>query len=484
MSVRRACALSLAVAALAPRAAAAAPLAPPPPDGDEAEVDAALARVDYDAPDPGRDALSFAKAGAYTAFANYAVFQFDWFTNRPYIRVTGKSLQGNFREGFEWDKDPLQTNFFGHPLHGAMYFGSARASGLGFWESVPYALGGSLSWELLGETERPSANDLAATTLGGVFLGEIMHRLSSQVLDDSATGTKRLLREVTAAVFDIPRGLDRLLTGKAWATGPAPERRPLRVGLDLGLDRVRLEDYGGVPGQRDLTPSAMAAIQIEYGDFKPRIGRDTMGPLETFDLYAAANVLQREVTGVQLFEHGLLYGFSSDMTDDVGASQDNNVFGFFQTFDFQGANLATFGALAFGPGDELVFRTRSHGRIHVGASAEWVPVLGITSDNTGPSPRGYNIATGAALGLYAKWDLGRLGRFGFRARNYVGSVVDGAEGVEYVGYTRLSYEFDIVHGLFGVGLAPASVQRLSNYARGPEEEGTQVSTQLYLVVHN
>jgi hypothetical protein len=52
------------------------------------------------------------------------------------------------------DNDPFATNQFLHPYQGAMYFGFARSAGLGFWPSFGYAFGGSLLWEIAGETTR------------------------------------------------------------------------------------------------------------------------------------------------------------------------------------------------------------------------------------------------------------------------------------------------------------------------------------------
>ena len=243
-------------------------------------------------------------------------------------------------------------------------------------------------------------------------------------------------RELLAAAINVPRGLDRVLTGKAWQTGLPPARRYSRVALNLGLDRVRLEDYGGIDGSRNLNPSLLAALQIEYGDLRPVDGKDTLGPFETFDLYAAVNLLQSNLTGAQVFEHGLLYGFSHDLTSDVDEGRDNNVFGFFQSFDFQGANLATFGALGVGPGEHLVYRTKNLGHIHAGLDVEWVPVFGLTSDNVGTSSRRYNIVTGGSAGSTPTGTSAARGarlprqELFRRDRRW-------ADGFEYVGYTRL-----------------------------------------------
>lgn len=438
---------------------------------------------DYDAPKPNRDAIDFARAGAHVLFANAVVFQFDWWTRRDYIYMTGADIKRNFKEGFEWDRDPLQTNFFGHPLHGSFYHTGARAAGLDFWESIPFSLGGSLMWEFMGENELPSANDLAATTLGGVFLGEAMHRVSSQILDDSRSGGARLQRELLATLIDPSRGFDRLLTGKAWQTGDRPVPRFTRVGFDVGVDRVRADNFTSRPTVEQPGPSLLAAAHVEYGDLLPMPGKETIGPLETFDLYAAMNLLRSEVAGAQVFQRGVLIGFSSNLSRDESPVRDNNVFGFFQTFDFQGANLATYGAAGFGPGDEIVLRSHRFGHLRLGAGLEWVPVLGVASKNTGSSVRTYNIATGGSGGLYAAWDLGKIGRLGLRSKTYVGSVVDGATGAEIISNTRASYEVDVIPNIVGLGLAPTFTARTTNYHEGPDQRGTQIATQFYMVVH-
>ncbi|MBU4308132.1 MAG: DUF3943 domain-containing protein, partial [Acidobacteria bacterium] len=46
---------------------------------------------------------------------------------------------------------------------------------------------GSLLWEYFGETTRPAYNDIINTTFSGALFGEILYRLSSNILDDRTT---------------------------------------------------------------------------------------------------------------------------------------------------------------------------------------------------------------------------------------------------------------------------------------------------------
>ena len=50
---------------------------------------------------------------------------------------------------------------------------------------------GSLMWEFFMETEPAAINDFIATTLSGAMLGEMLYRMSSRIIDESAIGKKR-----------------------------------------------------------------------------------------------------------------------------------------------------------------------------------------------------------------------------------------------------------------------------------------------------
>ena len=56
-------------------------------------------------------------------------------------------------------------------------------------------------WEVAAEVEPPAINDLIATTIGGIALGEMTHRLSSLVLDDSKRGFGRFTRELLGTLI-------------------------------------------------------------------------------------------------------------------------------------------------------------------------------------------------------------------------------------------------------------------------------------------
>ena len=61
---------------------------------------------------------------------------------------------------------------------------------------------------------------------------------------------------------------------------------------------------------------------------------------------------------------------------------------------------------------------------------------------------------GASLGLGVRWDIGRLGQLGLRAREYGTAVIDGIRGQELFGYARAWYEVEAIRDFLGVGMAP------------------------------
>ena len=68
-------------------------------------------------------------------------------------------------------------------------------------------------WELFMECEYPSTNDIIATPVGGMALGEVLYRASDLLLDDRKTGYERVGREVAAFSGSRMRGLPRVLSG-------------------------------------------------------------------------------------------------------------------------------------------------------------------------------------------------------------------------------------------------------------------------------
>ena len=136
--------------------------------------------------------------------------------------VTPKTWWANMKQGWVWDLDDFGVNQIGHPYQGNNYYNAGRGHGLSFWESAGIAAFGSGTWEYFGETNHASVNDLINTTLGGIALGEVLHRTAWLIRDTRASGGQRLTREIAAMVVDPVTGGLRFATGDATRVSEKP----------------------------------------------------------------------------------------------------------------------------------------------------------------------------------------------------------------------------------------------------------------------
>lgn len=134
------------------------------------------------------------------------------------------------------DNDPFDINQVGHPYQGSIYYGFARSAGLTYWQSLLYTLGGSFLWETYGETTPPALNDHIASGIGGTFIGEVLFRMASLLLEEGGD-PPGFWRELGAAFISPPTGFNRLVFGNRFAA-VFPSRNPavftrLRLGATL-----------------------------------------------------------------------------------------------------------------------------------------------------------------------------------------------------------------------------------------------------------
>ena len=169
---------------------------------------------------------------------NALVLSWDYFIqNREYARISKKVLKHNFHAGLVWDYDSFSGNQFSHPFHGSMFYNTARENGLTFWQSIPFPVAGSLSWEFLCETNEPAINDVLSTGIGGVLLGEVCHRLSDLILDETVWGVDRIIREAFGNLLNPVRGAKRLFRGQWWrrSTSRGKEEPDVPVDIRMGM---------------------------------------------------------------------------------------------------------------------------------------------------------------------------------------------------------------------------------------------------------
>ena len=177
-------------------------------------------------------------AGEVLVINTLVLLKARFMEDENWSKISFKSVKNNFKKGFVWDDNTFGMNQFLHPYHGSAYFNSARSNGLSFWESAPYAFGGSLIWEAAFEVELPAYNDLINTTLSGIILGEITYRISNQIIDESTIGFERFTREFTSFLINPIHGLNRLVKGKMWNDGIKKGKTKLFTKLSLGVNSL------------------------------------------------------------------------------------------------------------------------------------------------------------------------------------------------------------------------------------------------------
>lgn len=207
-------------------------------------------------------------------------------SSSPFSKITFKSMKRNLQEfKWWWDEDYMYTNTIEHPYHGSVYYLTARENGLNIGTSALFATAGSLVWELFGESELPSYNDMVTTPIGGVTLGEPLHCVSRAIVDDRARGLERVGRELLAFVVNPMCGLNRLLRGDCWRVrGGLKEHHELTTSLSAGYRYLAVREKPNVA-------SAYLHWNTAYGDM---MGAEGNGLFDYFDLSFTAAICSHQ----------------------------------------------------------------------------------------------------------------------------------------------------------------------------------------------
>jgi hypothetical protein len=191
------------------------------------------------------------------------------------------------------DRDPFNVNQIGHPYQGATMYGIARSSGQGFWTSLVYSDLGSFTWEIAGETDPPSINDVITTGQAGSLLGEALYRLSDLVTKDNP-GKHHFWHDLLADALSPPRALNRRAFGEHFRSALADSAPMTSWQLRLGatvdalaraqtstlLNRHVAGEYSmayGLPGK----PGYDYGRPLDYFDFQASLLASTANPIES-----------------------------------------------------------------------------------------------------------------------------------------------------------------------------------------------------------
>ena len=364
------------------------------------------------------------QAAAEATGINVGVQLFDrWALNSDFAQTTLRSLKRNFTDGMVWDNDFFITNMFAHPYHGNLYFNAARTNGLTFWESAPYALGGSLMWEFLGETEPPAINDVIATSCGGMAIGEMTHRLSLTILDDRDFGISRFFREAAAAIINPIQGLHRIFSGDAWR---------------VRHDHYRYHDFSKIPvdvslsvGWRYLADDGalFRGVHAPYINMTLTYGTSADGehhttPYDFFDVE-----LNSAFGGGQPFINTLnIVGrlWSTSILDKKDMAGEFGIYQHFNYYDAEaienGSDLTPYRiseAAGFGPGFILSLpQMGGLSKLEQRIFLSGILLGGTKSDYFNVIERDYNMGSGFSIKSKTQLDFGRFGRFILNAKYF------------------------------------------------------------------
>ena len=382
-------------------------------------------------------------------------------TRQPFAQISLDSIASHFdgRRPWQFDVDFFFTNQFGHPYQGALSFTAARSAGVPFWLATIYPLLASLSWELFYEIDAPAINDQITTTLGGIFLGEVLHRAAALVLSDTGGGTPSWVRQVGSFLLSPAGAINHWLTNGELDAQDLDENPPYFAHVSAGVN------IGGVlrdPGTRRtyLVPGVQFNVQasLTYGipgdpAFRYR------HPFSHFALDANLLIGAGAVTG-GFFTRGLLWGahFGNASTSVRG------VWGVFGQYDFSAASLARVSSVAVGLGASLQWKLGTDVFLQATGMLSGVPfasagALGVEDVTV----RDYHIGAGAQATTDLRLLYRDLGWLRLTARNWfiVGAYTQptGWESISYVTFGPLGK----LWGPIGLGADVVVVLRRTHF---------------------
>ena len=418
------------------------------------------------APRSPRTVMAIGQVALINTFVNRVdawVFKQDW--ARSGTRVWGQHL----RLGWEWDEDAFTTNMFAHPYHGGLYFNAARSNGVDFFQSVPYAIMGSWTWEYFGEKYRPSLNDWFMTSFGGITLGEMFHRVSSTIRDNGARGRGRTLRELAALPMDPIGGFNRLLRGQWKGIGPNPaEHDPdnyvLRVGAGLRFAEGLISDSG-------VAKMGAVVVDLLYGD---QFAQEYKTP---FDVFNVRLILNSNGGFNMLRASGRLYGTNLNSA----TARVRHVLAINQRYDYVKNPAHSIGGQSVEIGVNSRWRVGSRGYgLRTALFLDGILMGAIDAPGTGLGERNYDFGPGVG----ARWELA-VERHGARFLRIFGQgeyihAVSGASADHVVDVSGVELTIPITHG-FGIAGHTYVFNRRSRYSDRPRDSRDYPEARILLV---
>jgi hypothetical protein len=373
-----------------------------------------------------------------------------------WTRISLATMRRNLTSRWVFDPNDFATNQFGHPYHGHLAFSGMRAAGFGFWESIPFPIVMSTYWELFAETERPSINDAITTPVAGVFLGEVLFRLSSMVVDGGGLHPSGW-RLFAAGLVSPTVGITRGLTGNRYRfrlQEPIPAAGELRIGGSFSGSAysagVRSVTGGLVQGSVQVTHG------LPVGDWRLR------NPFDHFD-FTASLVARDDDPYVVLMVRGLL------KARDFGGGTSRGFWGLWGLYDM--TTIQPFRVSTSGLG----FGTTGQWAASNGLALQGTAILGTGFGAAGAREASvltpdYHYGLGSVAILEARIIAADRGAVRVAARQYyVGGLVSPeSKGSESISYQTFGATLRVI-GRHAVGL---EVTRAKRWAGFPDRADT------------
>jgi len=384
--------------------------------------------------------------------------------------ISPKTWATNLENPWVWDNNKFLNNQFSHPYHGNLYFNAARTNGYNFWQSVPWAFGGSLMWEEMGEAWAPSPNDWFNTSLGGITLGEMLFRVSSLTLDNRATGSERTFREIGAGLLNPVRGFNRLIRGETNdIVANPPDWRPGRIfaSFDAGY---RSANGGDSKGNAGTTQVGFLQATLFFGDQVADLGK------APFSAFAVGFEIATEKQGergrfAKLEARGNLAARQLSKSEHT-----QHLLALFMSYEYLSTEAVEFGAQGFQGG--LVSRWGDpHGfRIQSELLAVADPIAATQSDyyvTVEGRDYDYGLALGGNAKIAAIWE--GVAAIQARARMLWEPILSGFNGDHYQYLASLEGRV-YLNGRLGVGASITGYHRHSVYDDFADvsADGTQI----------
>jgi len=399
---------------------------------------------------------------------NILINRYDaWVRDLDWAKVTPEHWYNNLHTGFDTDGDPFGTNFISHPYHGSFFFNAARTNGSSFWEAIPFVLAGSWTWEYFGETFPASEIDWNTTTLGGVYLGEVTHRLTAHLLRDHKKRNNRFLRSLGAAFLDpIGQINGWFYKDVAQAYRSSNLRRfPVRSQLSFGVSQS-LQSVGIIP------PSSYFHLNYSmiYGDLFD--DSDDYKPFDHFIFRAwldINSIKAKEYNNnyLNIMSHAPLWRLNKSNNSLFAISSHyafmhNNVFkigSFSLTLDyhvnFKSENISLLSAVKLGP---ILFGS---------ANSEVVEVIDKFIKDDGEFLRDYVYGRGFMYEAEALIITKNLGRIITSFNNWLIYTQRDTPGTERSSVFKLEYHYPIWKN-WGLGIEFFHYHRTAHYKEIPE----------------